>query len=75
MILDDFVLENWQPLLVVGDSMFLGGGLKYVLLGDEVTADNFRGDDKTTWRIGVLVWPKTVCNHDYKTLAQVWLLV
>jgi hypothetical protein len=38
MILDDFVLENWEPPLVVGDSMFLGGGLKYVFLGDEVTA-------------------------------------
>jgi hypothetical protein len=46
MILDDFVLENWQPPLVVGDSMFLGGGLKYVLLGDEVTAGNFRGDER-----------------------------
>jgi hypothetical protein len=22
--------------------------------------------DKTTWRIGVLVWPKTVYNHHYK---------
>jgi hypothetical protein len=22
--------------------------------------------EKTTWRIGVLVWPKTVCNHHYK---------
>jgi hypothetical protein len=32
-------------------------------------------DDKTTWRIGVLVWPKTVCNHHYKTVARVWLLV
>jgi hypothetical protein len=31
--------------------------------------------DKTKWIIGVLVWPKTVCNHHYKTLAQVWLLV
>jgi hypothetical protein len=32
-------------------------------------------NNKTTWRIGVLVWPKTVCNHHYKTMARVWLLV
>jgi hypothetical protein len=33
------------------------------------------GSGKTTWRIGVLVWPKMVWNHHYKIMAQVWLLV
>jgi hypothetical protein len=27
------------------------------------------GSDKTTWRIGALVWPKRVCNCHYKTVA------
>jgi hypothetical protein len=38
---------------------------------EEVTA----GFDKTTWKYEKFWCGQTVCNHHYKTVAQVWLLL
>jgi hypothetical protein len=47
------------------------GSKKFV---SDTIINQSRGFDKTTWKIGVLVWPKTVCNHHYNNVARVWLL-
>lgn len=67
-MLDDCVVR--QPLFVAGDSSFLGGGLRYILSGDEVVADDFGADGTVGETTGLPEWYSEDAKFDFGYLLR-----